>query len=228
MFTLVPPRVALIHATPDSMQPAWSAFAEEFPEAELWNVLDDRLVVEADEAGGLTPVLRARMRSLLEYVNDAGADAIQLTCSMYGPATADLGEGWGIPVVASDQAMYEAVADAGYEKVALVGSLASAVRDSNRRLNAALTERGAADPEVVEVVSRDVREALRRGDHSSLRDALGEAARSVSHTVDAVLVAQYSVAGGLTPDLHDEAGIPVLDPPHLAARALRTRLDVGA
>lgn len=77
--------IALIETTTAATPPAIEAFDAEFPEATLWNVLDDRLIVEALEAGGLTAPLTERMSRLISYALDAGADGVLLTCSMYGP-----------------------------------------------------------------------------------------------------------------------------------------------
>ena len=104
------PTVALIHASPASVAPAMAAFAEEFPDANLWNLLDDRLVVDADAAGGLTPALRERMTTLIKYAVDGGADAVQLSCSMYGPVAVDAAGSDRFTVLASDQAMFDHVA----------------------------------------------------------------------------------------------------------------------
>ena len=79
------PIVALIHASPASVAPAQAAFAAEFPTAQLWNLVDDRLVVDADRAGGLTPALHDRMSTLIRYAVEGGAHAVQLSCSRYGP-----------------------------------------------------------------------------------------------------------------------------------------------
>jgi hypothetical protein len=103
------PTVALIHATPASMAPAHGAFADRFPQARLWNILDDRLITEAEAAGGLTPPLRNRMRSLIRYAADGGADAVMLTCSLYGPVAIEEAATSPRPVLASDQALFDAV-----------------------------------------------------------------------------------------------------------------------
>jgi hypothetical protein len=80
------PTVALIHATPAAIGPARMAFSERFPRATVWNLLDDLLISQAQSAGGLTPALRGRMERLIEHAVAGGADAVLLTCSMYGPA----------------------------------------------------------------------------------------------------------------------------------------------
>src|SRR5262245_646305 len=64
------PLIALIPAGEASMAPAVAAFEDEFPDAELWHLLDTRLVTDADDAGGLTPPLHDRMTTLIQYAVD--------------------------------------------------------------------------------------------------------------------------------------------------------------
>ncbi len=75
-MTPATPTVALIHATPAAMAPARAAFADRFPQARLWNLLDDLLISQAEEAGRITPPLRRRMERLIEQARDGGADAV--------------------------------------------------------------------------------------------------------------------------------------------------------
>jgi hypothetical protein len=70
------PTLALVHATPAAMAPAVAAFGERFPEAGLWHLLDDRLVTDAERAGGLVPPLRRRMLSLIGHAVAGGADGV--------------------------------------------------------------------------------------------------------------------------------------------------------
>src|SRR4051794_30256950 len=102
------PVVAVIHATAASLDPVTSVFAQSCPEVDVWHLLDDRLVRDADAAGGLTEELRDRMSTLIAYAIDGGADAVQIACSMYGPvATAEVR---AVPVLPSDAAVFDEVA----------------------------------------------------------------------------------------------------------------------
>ena len=49
------PTVALIHATPAAMAPARDAFADRFPQARVWNLLDDLLISQARRRGRSHP-----------------------------------------------------------------------------------------------------------------------------------------------------------------------------
>ena len=76
-------RVTMIHAIAESIPPVRLAFDEEFPEAEVINVLDESLLVDFDDQ--LTPDLRRRITNIIGYCQDNKADAIGLACSVYAP-----------------------------------------------------------------------------------------------------------------------------------------------
>ncbi len=55
------PRIVLLHATPVAMAPVHAAFAQDWPEAETVNLLDDGLTIDrAKEADTLSAKLIAR------------------------------------------------------------------------------------------------------------------------------------------------------------------------
>ncbi len=55
------PRIALIHATPVAMAPIHAAFAADWPEAELTNLLDDSLSIDRARSKEMTPELTDRI-----------------------------------------------------------------------------------------------------------------------------------------------------------------------
>jgi hypothetical protein len=226
------PTVALIHATPVAMAPAVAAFGERFPEAGLWHLLDDRLVSDAERAGGLVPPLRRRMLSLIGHAVAGGADGVLLTCSMYGPVARLAAQLWDRPVAGSDEAMYERVAAERPARVAVLGSLETAVADSADRLRGVLADGGPAEvggrgagpaTEVVGVVCPGAAAAASAGDGAALLASLRSAAEPLAGEVDLFLLGQYS----LTParaGLQAVLGVPVWSPPHVAADVLARRL----
>lgn len=198
------PTIALIHGTPAAIVPARDAFTERFPEARLRNVLDDRLIADADAAGGLTPALKDRMATLIGYAVASGADAVLLTCSMYGPAT-EAG-GWPVPVAASDQAMFARLRQDRPARVAVLGPLAAGVADTVARLREFL-------PGTVVGITVD-----------GGPDRLVAAAERAAPTVDAIVLGQYSVSPAAAA-VGAAVPVPVYSPPHLAAQALREVLS---
>jgi hypothetical protein len=219
------PTVALIHASQASMAPAVAAFVHEFPSAELWHILDDRLVTDADRAGRLTPELRNRMKTLIQYAIDGGADAVQLSCSMYGPIAFEAAESYPVAVLASDQAMFDHVAALRPDRVGVLGSLASAAADSADRLTAWLYTAGITST-VDHQVIRGAADAAGRRDREALQQSVGAAVTDMAESVDLIVLAQYSLAPSL-PALAKAVTVPVLSPPHPAAAALARTLGRG-
>jgi hypothetical protein len=218
-----PPVVAVIHATPASMDPVTSAFAESCPEVELWHLLDDRLVREANAAGGVTRELHDRMASLIDYALATGADAVQLACSMYGPVAA--AKDGDVRVVAADQAMFERVADLAPSTVGVLATAQSSAADTVQRLGESLRARG-HDARVEYVVVDEAARASAAGDRDGVARAVGEAAVALAPSVDVIVLAQYSmspthdaVSAAVTAAHGQDSGDvpPVLSPAHLAA-----------
>ncbi|HEX2012009.1 MAG TPA: arylsulfatase, partial [Roseateles sp.] len=82
-------RIALIHALAHSVTPINEAFARNWPEARLMNLLDDSLsadLADSSAAGrGLDAAMFDRFQRLAQYALDSGAQGILYTCSAFGP-----------------------------------------------------------------------------------------------------------------------------------------------
>jgi hypothetical protein len=211
------PRIALISATPAAIGPATSALATEFPAADVWNLLDDKLLADADERGGLGDDLAERMRRLIDHAVAGGADGILLTCSMYGPVARE--RDLALPVLAPDEAAFDELR--GYRTILVIASLESALRDAMARLSAYVRESGAT---VRGAVSPEAFEATKSGDTDRLAAALAATARNHAKGADAIFLAQYSLAPA-TGAVADAAGLPVVAGPVSAAIRLRDTLS---
>jgi hypothetical protein len=218
------PMVALIGATPAAIPPARAAFAEQFPGAELWNILDDGLLEQANRAGGLTPHLRDRMRRLIDHAVLEGAAGILLTCSMYSSVAQLVAADLDVPILGPDDAAFAVAAGGAYRSVLVVASLPAALADTRTRLLATAEERHTS-LEVDAVLAEDAFAAVQAGDRDALLASLVTATSAGGGAdADAVLLAQYS----LTPvaeQLQQRIGRPVLSGPTLAARTLRAAID---
>ncbi|MFJ3982672.1 aspartate/glutamate racemase family protein [Streptomyces fungicidicus] len=219
------PLVAMIHAVPAAHRIAEEAFAREFPQATVWNVLDDRLLDDARAAGGLTGSLRRRMLRLIGHVMDGGAQALLLTCSSYGAVVNTAHALWNVPVLKSDEAMFRAALSGPYRRIAVVASTPPAVPAAVAQLEALVPEVRPDRP--VGIVTALSEEAATAGDPGAAARHLADALYATGGAeVDAVLLAQYS----LTPAREALAallGVPVLDGAGAAARELRALLTPG-
>ena len=212
--------VALISATPVAIPPATEALAGQLPGTRVWNLLDDRLLQDAADAGGITEPLADRMRRLIGHAVDAGADGILLTCSMYGPVAQETSA--SIPVLAPDEAAFAEAGSGAYRTVLVVASLESALADSVQRFEDSVAAAG-RQVSVRGLAVPAAKDAAAGGDPSALAGVLIDACRSQLDGVDAILLAQYSLAPAQT-ELQAALDVPVISGPRSAAVALGERL----
>ncbi|MEJ1090842.1 hypothetical protein [Microbacterium istanbulense] len=209
-------RIALISATPLAIPPAADAIAEALPEATVWNLLDDRLLADAQQQGGITAPLADRMDHLIELALAGGADGVLLTCSQFG-ARAEVRDQAvdGVAVLSADGPLFAETVALRPERVLLVASLDSAATDSTERLRAAFADAGvttAVNPLVVAAAARPA--------GADLAQLLGDAIATYDDRYDVIVLAQYSLAPAAAA-LAARFGTPVLDGPHAAARVLQ-------
>lgn len=213
-------RVTMIHALAESIPPVRLAFAEEFPEAQVINVLDEGLLVDFE--GQLTPDLRRRMSNLIGYCQDNKADAIGLACSVYAPVVDSAKDLVDIPLVSSyGPVMADAVA-AG-PRVGLIASVPATMRDSEHYLRLAAEEAGImVEPHLC--LAEDLIAVMRAEGQSGLERRLEDEVLKLAPDVDVVLLSQFSFAAALA-HLQNVSPVPVLSAPHSSARALKRLLN---
>jgi len=213
-------RVTMIHAIAESIPPVRLAFAEEFPEAEVVNVLDEGLLFDYDDK--LTPHLRRRMSNLIGYCQDNKADAIGLACSVYAPVVDSARDLVDVPLVSSyGPVMTDAVA-AG-PRVGLIASVAAALSDSEHYLKLAAEEAG-VPVEPVLCLAEDLIAVMRAEGQPGLERRLEQEVMKLAPDVDVVLLTQFSFAAALE-HLKKVSPVPVLSAPHSSARTLKWLLS---
>jgi len=221
-----PPLIALISATPAAITPAVGAFSVEYPEAVVWNILDDRLLQDANSAGGVTPLLKERMKRLIRHAVNERADGILLTCSIYGPVAHEIADQLAVPVYAADDAAFEATLASGAATVLVVAAGASQLADTESRLAEAAALAGVTTDFPARVAEGSLAAAV-AGDTETLYASIVAAVESYAGTPDAILLAQYSLSP-VADRLSAQFGVPVFAGPQRAAQKLRDAITAGA
>lgn len=217
------PSIALIHGVPTSIAPAMTSLQEAFPGARLWNILDDKLIEDANHAGSVTLELQQRMERLIAHALAADVDAVVITCSLYAFLAAQ--QAGAIPVLGSDDAAFREATDAG-GRVLLVSSVPLALRDSQQRLTDFAHARG-HDVTIVPVFVEGALAAVARGDTELLAGLITDSTRPRLEQGDVMLFAQYSLAPAAA-GVAQRLGVPVISPPAATARALRSVLSTAS
>ena len=213
-------RVTMIHAVTESILPVRLAFRDEFPEAEVINVLDEGLLFDFDNQ--ITPQLRRRMSNLIGYCQDNHADAIGLACSVYAPVVDSARNLVNVPLVSSYGPVMSHAVAAG-PRVGMIASVAATILDSEYYLRLAAEEAG-KPVEPVLCLAEDLIAVMRTEGQSGLERRLEEEVMKLAPDVDVVLLTQFSFAAALA-HLQIVSPVPVLSAPHSSARTLKRLLS---
>jgi Asp/Glu/hydantoin racemase len=210
----------MIHALAESIPPVRLAFMEEFPEAEVVNLLDEGLLI--DFPGSITPSLRRRMSSLICYCQDHHADAIGLACSVYAPVVDSARDLVDVPLVSSyGPVMADAVASGS--RVGVIATNDATMSDSEYYLKLAAKEVG-REVKVKRRLATDLIQVLRASGQKAFEERLEQETLTLSTEADVVLLSQFSFATALD-HLKKVSPVPVLSAPHSSARMLKKMLE---
>jgi hypothetical protein len=186
------PRIALIHALPESPEAANRAFAELWPEAARFNLMDDSLAPDLAAAGSITPAITQRFLDLGHYAARTGARGILFTCSAFGAAIdACKAALKPIPVLKPNEAALEAALDAG-PRIALLATFGPTVPSMTAEFEAMAKARGVV-PTIITRVVDGALAALKAGAGDEHDRLIAQAAAELP-PVNALVLAQFSMA----------------------------------
>lgn len=211
------PRIALIHATPLSLDPINAAFARHWPEAELMNILDDSLSRDREREGELSPAMIDRFIDLATYAKGTGAQAILYTCSAFGPAIEAAGRAVEIPTLKPNEAMFEQALGLG-RRITLLATFRPSLLTMSQEMEMLAT----AHDKDLELTTLYVPEAmvdLAEGRVEEHDRKIIEAAAKLKNC-DGVMLAQFSMAR-VGERVQQQVSCPVLTSPGCAVLKLR-------
>jgi Asp/Glu/hydantoin racemase len=216
------PRIGLVHALEESVAPARRAFAELWPEAQIFDLLDTSLAPDLAAAGLLTGAMTERFRTLGRYAAgldraEDRADGLLFTCSAFGPAIEAVKRDLPIPVFRPNEAAFDrAIATA--RRIGLIVTFAPSLGALSSELYQ-MAEIARRDIAIVGVIAEGALNALKAGDGDRHDELIDAAARGLP-SVDLLLLGQFSAARA-APLLRQWANCPVLTTPECAVEALR-------
>ncbi len=218
-------KIALLHTSLVFIQRealVFQLFQELLPEAELINIIEDKMLKQVTDTGVITPDLIRRMCYYALAAEAMGADAIFNTCSSLGPAADVARKLVKIPLVKIDEGMAEVAAREG-NRIGVLATVPTTLKPTVNLLH-----------EKAEAVNRriETREALAAGAFDLLMNGQTEAhdacvvekAQEASGWADMLVLAQCSMAR-IAPRLEKETGLPVLSSPRLGIERLKQVLE---
>jgi len=216
-------RVVLLH-TVAGLVPVFQELAKVLPsDVKVSNIVDESLLEDAIAAGGLTPAVSRRVVDHVVSAADSGAVAVLVTCSSIGPAAEIASELVGVPVLRVDEPMVRAAIESG-ERIGVLATVTSTLNPTVELLRRCARGLG-KDVEVVPVVKEEAFVAMRSGDGAQHDLIVGEALRQLAMEVDAIVLAQASMARVVATLEPGALSLPVFSSPSSGVARLASVLE---
>lgn len=185
-------RVVLVHTVP-GLVPVFQDLAKDLPgDVKVSNIVDESLLEDAIAAGGLTHAVNRRVVDHILSAADSGAVAILATCSSIGPAVEIASQLVDVPVLRIDEPMALAAIESG-KQIGVLATVASTLNptvDLLRRCAQGLEK----DVELTPLLRDEAFTAMRAGDAAGHDQIVREALMDLAADVDAIVLAQASMA----------------------------------
>jgi len=214
------PNIVLFSVHKDAMEAAVRAFAADWPEARISNLLDDGLFAWVREAGGVVPEMYDVFRTLTRYIVSRRADGILFTCSAFREVIDTCIAEFRLPILKPNDAMIEQALAAG-SRIAVMATVGPTIPS----ISAEIIEMAAARGKKVELVPYVVDhafDALAGGD-SEKHDALVAAKAKEIRNCDVIVLAQFTLSRAV-PAVAAVSSIPIFNSPGAAVAKLRGML----
>jgi Asp/Glu/hydantoin racemase len=224
--TTVMRRVVLVH-TVAGLVPVFQDLAKGLPEdVKVSNIVDESLLEDSIAAAGLTPAVNRRVVDHILSAADSGAVAVLATCSSIGPAVEIAAQLVGVPVLRIDEPMASAAIESG-TRIGVLATVASTLNPTVDLLRRCAQRLG-KDVELVPVLKADAFAAIRSGDGARHDAIIGEALAEFAVDVDAIVLAQASMARVVATLEPGALTVPVFSSPGSGMARLASVLDEAA
>ncbi|MBI2321468.1 MAG: aspartate/glutamate racemase family protein [Chloroflexi bacterium] len=210
--------VGLVHAVQPSIPPLREAFAAHLPDVRVLHLLDEALLAEVERLGGVRPSLVRRLTTLIALLEQAQAEVVLLACTAYSGVVDQVRAQCEVPVLPIDAVLVGEAVQRG-PRLGVLGTVEAGVRVQESLLRAEAERRG-IPLDIRLVIRPEAFAALNAGDGARHDTIVLEEAQRLAPQVDALVLAQASMAR-LVPQFPADLAVPVLASPTLAVAKVR-------
>ena len=204
-------RLALIH-TASFLAPLFTDLCKKAGEdVEVFNIVDESLIGNTIAENRLTPGTSKRVATYIQSAEEAGADAILVTCSSIGPAVEAARPFVNVPVLRIDQPMADQAVQTG-QKIGVIATLSTTLKPTTALVEARAKAQDKAI-EIVPTLCEGAFQAVISGDTETHDRIVGEGLRNLIPQVDIIVLAQASMARVVDTLSESEKTIPILSSP---------------
>jgi Asp/Glu/hydantoin racemase len=215
-------KLGLIH-TSATLVPVFAQLCKDkLPGVETFNIVDDSLVKNIREAGGITPQIAERVANYIKSAESSGAGQILVTCSSIGPAVEAGAKLVSVPTLRVDQPMADQAVATG-KRIGVIATLSTTLEPTADLIQ----RRALLAGKKIELTSKLVEgafEALMAGDGATHDTKVAAALKELSQQVDVIVLAQASMARVVEALKPEEKRVPILASPGIAVDHLATVL----
>lgn len=215
--------LALVHTSP-TLSPLFNELTARIcPDARILHFVDESLIKNTIESGRLERSTMRRVISLIGSAFDAGADVALVTCSSIGPAVDIAAQLFDQPVLRVDRPMAEKAVQAG-QRIGVAATLATTLNPTADLVRAVAAEQG-KDIEIIEQLCEGAFEAVMAGDGETHDQIVGDGLTEGLKGVDAIVLAQASMARVLENLPENALSVPAYSSPELGVERARDVLE---
>lgn len=186
------PTLGLIHNSP-VLAPIFNEIAARImPEVRILHFVDESTIKNTIAAGRLEKATIRQVIRLVGSTFDAGCDVALVTCSSIGVAVDMAAELYDQPVLRVDRPMAEAAVARG-RRIGVVATLSTTLTPTADLVRRVATEQG-KDVEIVEHLCEGAFAAVMAGDGATHDRIVGEGLTEGMRGLDAIVLAQASMA----------------------------------
>jgi Asp/Glu/hydantoin racemase len=190
---------------------------EAMPDVEVFNMVDESLIKNTIKANTVTPQTARRLIDHLKSAEEAGADAILVTCSSIGPAVEAAQQFINIPVIRVDVPLADKAIGIG-SRIGVVATLPTTLEPTVALINRQAQRQGKA-VDVVSTLCAGAFQAVAAGDTETHDRLVTAGIRELMAKVDVIVLAQASMARAANAIPEGERTVPILSSPQLAVNA---------
>lgn len=210
------PTLALLHTSP-TLSPLFNELTARLaPGVRVLHFVDESLIKNTIAAGRLEKPTMRRLIDLVGSTFDAGADATLVTCSSIGPAVDIAAQLHDQPVLRVDRPMAEKAVATG-RRIGVLATLSTTLKPTADLVRRVAAEQG-KDSEIVEHLCEGAFEAVMSGDGATHDRIVGTALTEAMKGVDAIVLAQASMARVLATLPDGAVPAPVFSSPELGVQ----------
>ena len=172
--------------------PFGKPFAEANPDIEVYNIIDDSLLVDTRKYSGMTPTIASRMLNYAKAAEASGADGVICTCTSVNHATKMIRPLLNIPMINIEEPVAEMAAKSG-KRIGVMGTIPTSPGAISWEIEEKAAEMG-KEIEIVPVVVDGAFDVLCAGDRDKHDEMVCEALYKLSKEVDCIAFAQISMS----------------------------------